>query len=230
MPIKCENIFYRYPNSGKHLFDGLSMSYERPGFHAIFGPSGVGKTSLARILSGLVTIESGKISYEPDCVILYTHNQERLPDWSHIGRHLNRVTPDHNMRLQAGLIDDFGVRPFLSHRFSQLSLGQQNRVNLIRYLVQDFDILILDESLANVDERTRQQIIIQTKRLFPDRIFIYISHHVIEVATYCKDIWVLRDMTKHPQISRVHGLDLLSGKPLDQAGLKMAMLEIINLA
>jgi len=140
------------------------------------------------------------------------------------------VTPDHNMKLKAGLIDDFGVRAFLKHRFSQLSLGQQNRVNLIRYLVQDFDILILDESLANVDEKTRKQIIIQTKRLYPDRIFIYISHHVVEVTTYCKDIWVLRDTNKHPQISRVHGLDLMKGNPLDQSGLKRAMLEIINLA
>jgi ABC-type nitrate/sulfonate/bicarbonate transport system ATPase subunit len=206
------------------------MSITNPGFHSIFGPSGVGKSSLARILSGLVPIESGKVININNCVILYSHNQERLPDWSHIGQHLDRVTPEHNLQLQGRLIDDFGVRAFVKHRFSQLSLGQQNRVNLIRYLVQDFDILILDESLANVDEKTRQQIIIQTKRIFPDRIFLYISHHVVEVATFCKEIWVLRDTTKQPQVSRGHGLDLLSGKVPDQAALKKAMLEIINLA
>ena len=62
----------------------------------------------------------------------------------------------------------------MGKRFNQLSLGQKNRINLIRYLVQDFQMLIMDESLANVDELTREQIILKIKLMFPDRLFLYI--------------------------------------------------------
>ena len=51
----------------------------------------------------------------------------------------------------------------MKSRFAQLSLGQQNRTNLTRYLLQDFDLLIMDESLANVDELTKEKIILKIK-------------------------------------------------------------------
>ena len=55
----------------------------------------------------------------------------------------------------------------MESRFAQLSLGQQNRTNLTRYLLQDFDLLIMDESLANVDELTKEKIIQKIKEMFP---------------------------------------------------------------
>ncbi len=87
-------------------------------------------------------------------------------------------------------------------RFSQLSLGQQNRINLIRYLLQDFDLLIMDESLANVDELTREKIILTIKATFPDRYFLYISHNVVEVSKFCREIVVFRGARKRPRTDR----------------------------
>ena len=83
------------------------------------------------------------------------------------------------------LVEIFGLSDCITSRFDQLSMGQQNRVNLIRYLLQDCDLLIMDESLANVDERTREKIILAIKAMFPERYFIYISHNVMEVAKFC---------------------------------------------
>ncbi len=79
----------------------------------------------------------------------------------------------------------------LGSRFSQLSMGQQNRMNLVRYLIQDFDLLILDESLANVDEALRETIVLAIKEIFPAKLFLYISHNLMEVARFCKEILVL---------------------------------------
>ncbi len=59
----------------------------------------------------------------------------------------------------------------MESRFAQLSLGQQNRTNLTRYLLQDFDLLIMDESLANVDEITKEKIIQKIKEMFPNSLF-----------------------------------------------------------
>ena len=50
--LECRNITFRYPSSTSEVFNQLSFRMDEPGFNALFGPSGVGKTSLARIIVG----------------------------------------------------------------------------------------------------------------------------------------------------------------------------------
>jgi ABC-type multidrug transport system ATPase subunit len=155
---------------------------------------------------------------------------ERLPGWAGIGRHLERITPPGRKQLRDDLLKVFGLGGLLKQRFSQLSLGQQNRVNLVRYLLQSFDVLIMDESLANVDEMMRGRILLAIKEMFPRVMFIYISHNVVEVAKFCHTIWVIRDAGKTPQVLAVRGLDLCGDQPPEQRALQQTMLEIMNAA
>ena len=113
-------------------------------------------------------------------------------------------------------------------RFSRLSLGQQNRINLIRYLLQEFDLLIMDESLANVDELTREKIILTIKAIYPAAYFLYISHNVVEVSKFCRDIVVFRGPGKTPQAVTVRGLDYRRGDDCRKQDLERTMLEIMN--
>jgi ABC-type nitrate/sulfonate/bicarbonate transport system ATPase subunit len=108
-------------------------------------------------------------------------------------------------------------------------MGQQNRVNLIRYLLQDCDLLIMDESLANVDELTREKIIFAIKAMFPDRYFIYISHNVMEVAKFCESILVFRSSGKTPQTIMINGCNI-SQEDLSPMALDATLLEIMNAA
>jgi len=206
----------------------FSIRVAEPGFHAIFGPSGVGKTSFAKIVIGELKGYSGNIRTIDINTSLYSYNLERLPGWSSVQRHIDKVTPLSKNELKKELIDVFGIREHMNSRFSQLSLGQQNRVNLLRYLLQDFDLLIMDESLANVDELTKEGIILKIKEMFPEIFFFYISHNVIEVSRFCKKIFVLRDALKQPQVQVVNGLDFSTGQEVHQKDLEVVMLEIMN--
>ena len=105
---------------------------------------------------------------------------------------------------------------------------QKNRVNLIRYLLQDFNVLIMDESLANVDERTREKIIVKVKRTYPEAIFIYISHNVVEVSKFCRQIFVLRNAHKQPQAVAGEGCNLTSEGMPHKTALEQTMLEVMN--
>ena len=160
--------------------------------------------------------------------ILYTHNLERLPGWSSVKEHLELNTPDANQNIVPELIEAFGIEALMKSRFAQLSLGQKNRTNLTRYLLQDFDLLIMDESLANVDELTKEKIILKIKAMFPDRSFLYISHNVVEVAKFCKHILVLRSHHKVPQAVTLEGRDYKDGYTTDSRALEQTMLEIVN--
>lgn len=228
MPLICKNIAFTYSGAAHPLFTGVSFQLATPGFHSFFGPSGVGKTSLARIITGDIAGFSGTVTPNGLENLLYSHNMERLPGWSGVGRHLAKVIPPSMHSRMDELVEIFGLSDCIKSRFDRLSMGQQNRVNLIRYLLQDCDLLIMDESLANVDELTRERIILAVKAIFPDRYFIYISHNVMEVARFCDSILVFRSTEKTPQTVMIKGRNLRSEETLSRAALDETLLEIMN--
>ncbi|MBF0235455.1 MAG: ATP-binding cassette domain-containing protein [Desulfamplus sp.] len=233
MELTCKNLQIYYPQSNTSVIENLSFSMKNPGFNAAFGPSGVGKTTFARVISGLQAPSSGEIETRNIDRILYTYNLERIPGWSTIKMHIDRVTDSIREPLKQILIEKFEMKEVMHLRFSQLSMGQQNRINLIRYLLQDFDLLVMDESLANVDEKLRSEIILTVKELFPDKMFIYISHHLMEVSRFCNEILVFANPSDRQRYTMVKGLDYKKGninKPettIKQL-LDTTMLEIMN--
>jgi len=230
MLIEFKDISYKYPGAVNDVFKDLTCDISTPGFHALFGPSGVGKTTLAKMMIGGVNDFSGEISTSGIDHILYTYNLERLPGWSSVREHLQATTPDAGQNRIDELVKAFGLAECMQSRFARLSLGQQNRTNLARYLLQDFDLLIMDESLANVDEVTKEKIILTMKTIFPDRCFLYISHSVVEVAKFCRQILVLRGQHRNPQTVSILGQDHTDGKALIKNDLEQTMLEIVNAA
>jgi len=228
MQIECHDISYQYPQTDTHVFEHLSCQVTGPGFHALFGQSGLGKTTLARMIAGELTGYSGQIQSRQIAEVLYTHNMERFPGWAGIGDVMASTMQASGQDRLNELVDAFGIQPVMNARFSQLSLGQKNRANLIRYLLQKFDLLIMDESLANVDETTRGRIIIALKTLFPEKCFLYISHNMMEIAKFCNQIVVLRSPCKHPQTSMISGQNLMTENNFVMKYLEQTMLEIVH--
>ncbi len=230
MRLACRQATFRYPQTASAVFEELSFDMPGPGFNALFGPSGVGKTSLARLLLGERDGFSGEIQMPGINRVLYTYNTERLPGWSAVGQHLDRIIAPRQRDHKDQLVELFDMTPHLGSRFAQLSLGQKNRINLIRYLLQDFEMLIMDESLANVDEPTRERILLGIKARFPDKFFLYISHNVIEVAKFCRHVLVLAGKGRTLPAAMVAGQDFSRDRPLERDPLERTMLEIMNAA
>lgn len=230
MSLILDHVTFTYAGASNSLFTGVSFQLSEPGFHSFFGPSGVGKTTLAKIITGDIPASSGSVATGGLSILLYSHNKERLPGWSGVDRHLDRVIPSSMQGVKDELIQIFGLSECIGSRFDQLSMGQQNRVNLIRYLLQDCDLLIMDESLANVDELTREKILLTIKAMFPRRYFIYISHNVMEVAKFCDSILVFRGRGKSPQTVLLKGCDLRKEEDYSRTDQDAILLEIMNAA
>lgn len=230
MILACRDITYRFPEADDFVLRNIHCEIPGSGFHGLFGLSGVGKSTLARILTHEITDYDGVLEKKPGRAVLYSFNTERLPGWSSVGAHIGKViTPERHGQMTE-LLHIFGLGEVLDARFSRLSLGQKNRANLVRYLLQDFDLLIMDESLANVDESTRELIILTIKDRFPDKSFLYISHSVLEVARFCDTIFVLRDQPKTPQLTTIKGLNHAQDQDLNQDLLGHVMMEIVNVS
>ena len=110
MLIECKDISYKYPGSNIEVFKNMSYCICGPGFHALFGPSGVGKTTLAKIISGEINRFSGDISMQAIRRVLYTYNLERIPGWSTVREHLEKNTPVSNREKIGDLISSFGMQ------------------------------------------------------------------------------------------------------------------------
>ncbi len=236
MELRVQNISFGYKEAGYPLFEDISFSISTSGFYSLFGFSGCGKSTLARIICGLTYPEKGSISLHGLSRILLSYNTERFPGWFSVREHLEQVVPSVSMHgLLRQLIREFGLDEYVDKKFSRLSMGQKNRANLIRYLVQDYDMLICDEVLANVDEPSRNRILSVIKGdLGKNRLFFYISHNVEEVCLFSKKIFVIPagDGTKGRlvEIKGLDGIKQSAGVPTDEARLQETILKVLKAA
>ena len=230
MELTCRNLGFRYQGAEHPVFQGIDLSLTEPGFNALFGPSGVGKTTLAKILMGAMGGYLGQLALTDLSPCLYAYNLERLPGcrpWAAIstgsarrnGGRCSRSSSPSSAWKNASRPDSPSC-PWV----------KKNRASLIRYLLQDFQMLIMDESLANVDEATRRRIILRIKEIFADRLFLYISHNLMEVATFCKEVVVFCGADKKAGAVTLAGCDLATGHVLGTGELNQTMLEIVNAA
>lgn len=232
MLIEGRDITYRYAGEPVPVLSGLCFSINGPGFISLFGLSGTGKSTAARIISGELIPETGTVDIPGGSTVLYSHDSERLPGWCSVGEHIESVTPPTKRPLMTRLISEFGMDFMMDRWFRELSMGQKNRANLLRYLVQDFDMLIADEVLANVDELTRDHILALIKSCFPSKIFLYISHNAIEVARFSKKILVLPVNTSEglSMIQVIRGLDMTQDKAVSQKALRDTVMNLLQTA
>ena len=96
---------------------------KNPGFNSLFGPSGVGKTSLAKMIANSNFKCNYDIVTEDMDTILYSYNLERLPGWLSTGKHLNKVTSPENQSLKEQLIKGVEIGSL------------KNRINIINSII-----------------------------------------------------------------------------------------------
>lgn len=118
----------------------------------IEGPNGAGKSTLAHLLSGLLKPLVGTISLPDEISALV--EPVHFPTLTL--RELFSVYPEH---LTAPLIEKLGLNPLLEQTYTELSLGQKKKVNVLMCVLKEADCYILDEPLANVDQQTQPELL-----------------------------------------------------------------------
>jgi len=172
------------------------------GVTALFGPSGSGKTSLVNMIAGLVRPDRGRITLD-DNVLFDDAARIDVPAWRRRigyvfqeGRLFPHLSVKHNLtygrwmsgqaaddKAFAHVIELLDIAPLLGRRPGKLSGGERQRIAFGRALLMRPRLLLLDEPLASLDARRKQEILPYLQRLRDDAKvpMVYVSHDAGEV-------------------------------------------------
>ena len=147
--------------------DGLSFNCHDGEFVSIIGPSGCGKTTILSLIAGLIKPSNGKILLDGESVIKpgnnlgYMLQKDQLFPWRTIEKNIflpleiKGKLSEESKNFALSLLKKYGLIDFRKNYPEQLSGGMRQRVALIRTLVSNPKLLLLDEPFSALDYQTR---------------------------------------------------------------------------
>ena len=185
--LEIKDVTKIYPNGVKAL-DHLNLSIPKGKRTVLLGPSGCGKTTLLRIIAGLEDCTQGTIDRDGLSKISFVFQDdkllERISVYDNIayGIDLRTTSKEELKEMVIKNARRVGVESILSQKVSTLSGGQKQRVSLARALMKDPDLLLIDEGLNSLDQRTKADLIQILLSLQEQRGFtlMYVTHDLEE--------------------------------------------------
>lgn len=194
--ILIDNVSFTYPKKKSPVLRDVTLKFQAGKITALIGESGAGKSTLIKILAGLLKPTSGEIYWNE----LPTSRFERNSMLSKISYapqapHLFETTLIKNFTM-FDTLDDAELKKFLSelnlatldlNSPQKLSRGQLQRLGLLRALLKNSPIILLDEPTAGLDEVTEQKVLAVIKN-FSSRKTIIIATHRLAVIESADEI------------------------------------------
>ena len=158
---------YHSPEGETPALSDISFSVKEGEFVAIVGPSGCGKSTLLNLICGLLAPEAGEITLKGNPVLRererigYMLQKDHLFEWRSIyrnvilGLEIRKKCTEETLARAEAMLEQYGLAPFRNARPSELSGGMRQRAALIRTLVLEPELLLLDEPFSALDYQTR---------------------------------------------------------------------------
>lgn len=182
----------------------ISFAVPRGKIVGFLGPNGAGKTTTIQILLGITSATAGKISYFGND--FYHHKRavlQRINFASAFNTLQGRITVEENLIVFAYLYgiknpkkkiaafnESFRIDELMKKRYMDLSAGQKTRVNLVKSLLNDPEIILMDEPTASLDPDIADKMLSYIEQLKKERnlTLLYTSHNMNEITRICDEV------------------------------------------
>ena len=210
--LEARNLSVSYEDSPRKILDEISFKINPGEIVALVGPVGCGKTTLARALGRMIKIDEGSLYLDENDVMDLKLKQLRsnialVPQEGYLftetlSENIKYGNPEASTEkvqesaYEARMTDDIkgfpdGLKTLVGERGITLSGGQRQRTALSRALLVDSKIIVLDDALASVDNKTASAILQTIKKQYSKTVLM-ISHQ-LSAAAACDRILVMND-------------------------------------
>jgi ABC-type multidrug transport system ATPase subunit len=209
--LEVRGVTARTPG-GRILLDDVSFAVQRGWLVAVVGPTGAGKTSLARALTGSLALQAGSIRIDGDELtasgshgldrIAYVPQDDVLHGSLSLGRTLGyaaslRVSPQvghgERSRRVAAALAELGLQHHTDVAISSLSGGQRKRANIAAELVGQPDVIVLDEPTSGLDPGYEKSVMTSLRQLADAGRTVITVTHSMQALGQCDRVLYLAE-------------------------------------
>ncbi len=213
--VVFDNVSFAYKKN-RPILENVFLDISEGEFSAIVGPNGGGKTTLLRLMLGLLSATSGDIrvfgkpphharrrmGYMPQFIAFdmrFPITVFEIVLMGRLGRNVSGYYNKKDRDIAKQALDEVDLLPFMASPFNSLSGGQRQRVLIARAICCEPDILLLDEPTSHVDPQAEQDIIAILKRLNQRMTILLVSHDLGFVSSAVRSvICVNKEVMVHP--------------------------------
>jgi ABC-type nitrate/sulfonate/bicarbonate transport system ATPase subunit len=204
--IEINGVSKIFLKSGLHItaMQETNLAVEEGRFVSIIGPSGCGKSTLFNIIAGLMPPSTGKVMANGVNIIGktghvgYMLQKDMLLPWRTIldniilGMEIRGVPRAQAVERALPLMEKYGLKGFDKHYPAELSGGMKQRAALLRTLLYDRDIILLDEPFGALDAQTRITMQNWLLQIWSDfgKTVLFVTHDIDEAIYLSDDIYV----------------------------------------
>lgn len=226
--LSLRNVRKSFPSkSGPvEVLGGLSFDIKERDFVSIIGPSGCGKTTVFNIIAGLLDPDEGDIVYRGEHVpdlrgkVGYMLQKDLLLPWRTVlqnvllGPELQKLPAAQAREMAMEYIHTYGLAGFENAYPRTLSGGMRQRVALIRTLINDPDMILLDEPFSALDYQTRlylEGVLMEAVETF-NKTVVLVTHDIDEAVALSKRVVVLGG--RPSKVKNIYDIDIGARTPI----------------
>ncbi len=219
--IQIKDLDFSY--NGQPVLEAINLVVGEGDFIAMIGPNGGGKTTLLKLMLGLLKPKRGRIRVMGKPAMRVSHHIGYVPQDVHINRRFpitaldvvlmgklgpgkrwsNNGEQDRRDALEA--LDRIDMADHAQRRIGELSGGQRQRVFIARALVTRPRLLLLDEPTASIDSRGQTAFYQLLKRLNREVTIVVVSHDLLVISTYVKSVACVNRRLHYHQQAEITG-------------------------
>jgi ABC-type multidrug transport system fused ATPase/permease subunit len=210
--IQIKNLFYKYPKSNNYVFKDLNLKIKKNSLVFFVGPSGIGKSTLADLISGLISPDKGSINVDKRKILISDENWKRKIGYISQTVHLLDDSIKNNIlfgseepnKKNLDLVIKFtqlnkflssllnGVNYHVGEDGKNLSGGQKQRISIARGLYNNPEVLICDEITSSLDAKNTNNILKILRSLAKKMTIILITHNT-KIISYADKVFYFKN-------------------------------------